>query len=145
MEVILLADLQDIGQRGEVKNVSPGFARNYLIPRKLATLATPDLREKIQKEKERKAKEVQKRKIETEELLSSLKGLKVSFREKASEEGTLFSGITKEKIAQKVREVIGQAVSENNIILEKPIKQKGEHSVILRINNKDYPIDIEIR
>lgn len=145
MEVILLKEVNNIGQPGDVKNVSPGFARNFLFPQKLASLVTPDIKQQFKKEKAQKNKEIKQEESQLRELASSLENLKISFKEKASQEGTLFSGLTREKIAQKIKKTAGKIITEDNIIMAKPIKQIGGHTVVINVNNKDYPITIEVK
>lgn len=145
MEVILLSDLKNIGRRGDVKNVSDGYARNFLLPHKVAARATPTLKAAWQKEKAKAEQEAKKKAAARAALATRLNGLKISFVEKANEEGTLFSGVTKEKIARRLQEAFGQPLETEDILLPKPIKQVGEHVVEVVVEGKQYPINLAIK
>ena len=95
MEIIFIEDVKNIGRRGEIKNVADGFARNFLLPRKLAIGATLELKEKLQKENQNRIQERDEQVRAMEKLALSLKGLSLSFTEKANKEGTLFKSISK--------------------------------------------------
>jgi len=144
MEVIFLHDVKNVGQRGQVKNVAGGFARNFLFPRKLAAQTTQALKNQFRHEEKVKEKSVKQKQTELNGFVSKLKKLELHFKEKASKEGTLFSGINKKMIAQKVKDSIDFKLSENDIEIEKPIKQIGKYSISIRISNKVYPLIIVI-
>ena len=145
MEVIFLKDVKNVGKCGQIKNVADGFARNFLLPGKLATIATQAVKDRFKHEQKEKEKADKRKKSELNDFVSKLKGLKIFFNEKASKEGTLFSGISREMIVQKIKKEIGTEINKNDIRLEKPLKQVGEHSVKININNKDYSINIEVK
>lgn len=145
MEVIFLKDVKNIGKRGQIKNVADGFVRNFLLPRKLAASASQAIKDRFRHEQKEKEKADKRKKNELNELASKLKGLIVFFNERASKEGTLFSGISRKMVVQKIKEELGAEINENDIRLDKPLKQIGEHSVKVNINKKDYPITIKIK
>jgi len=144
MEVIFLQDVQNVGKKGQIKNVADGFARNFLLPKQLATLATQALKNQFRHEEKEKEKINKQKQEELNKFISKLKDLKILFNEKSSKEGTLFSGISKKMIVQKIKEDTGEKISENTVKLDKPIKQLGEYLINIHINNKDYPIAITI-
>ena len=145
MEVILLRDLKNIGRRGDVKNVSDGYARNFLLPHRVAARATPALKAAWQKEKAKAALETKRKATEMAALATKLKDLKILFVEKANEEGTLFSGVTKEKIVHQLQAVLSLPLETEHIFLPKPIKQVGEHVVEVVVEGKQYPINLEVK
>jgi len=145
MEVIFFQDVKNVGKRGQIRNVADGFARNFLLPSKLATIATQAVKDRFKHEQKEKEKADKRKKGELNEFISKLKGFKIFFNEKASKEGTLFSGISRKMIVHKIKKEIGTEINENDIKLDKPLKQVGEHSVKININNKDYSIKIEIK
>lgn len=145
MEVILLQDVPHIGKRGVIKNVSDGFARNFLLPKKLAAISTPALKAAAQKESAQEKQTEERKKAEFEKLAASLKDVRILFQEKANEEGTLFSGVTREKIVQQLQAVLGQPIQAGAIQMEKPLKHTGEHTVLVRLHDKEYPIIIDIK
>ena len=134
MRIILLQDVKDLGKKGDMKNVSNGFARNYLLPKKLVKIATRGAMmelENIKKIQETKAtKDLEK----TEKTVDTLDGYELIFKEKQKETGKLYAAITSTKIASALKKA-GFNVSKNNIILEENIKELGEHDVHLEFNH----------
>ena len=132
MQVILQQDVDDLGYEGDLVNVAPGYARNFLIPRKVALEATPG---------NLKAFELQRRKIEVkrlrakeeaEKLAASIEGVTVVFTEKAGEEGKLYGSVTSMDIAEALDKK-GILVDRKKIVIDKPIKSLGEFKVPVKI------------
>ncbi|MBC7264205.1 MAG: 50S ribosomal protein L9 [Chloroflexi bacterium] len=133
MEVILLKDIKRLGEAGEVKKVADGYARNYLIPRGLAVIATEgvlkDLRVKRQIEE---AKEERIRSDATA-LAAKLAGIMLTFKVKAGETGRLYGSITRGDIAAELEAKTGLPFDKRKIMLEEPIRQLGTHKVPIRL------------
>lgn len=133
MKVILLQNIKGVGQIGDVKDVSDGYGRNYLLPRKLAHPATPDAmkhaeelrsrREVIMKEQEGKAREV----------ADKLKDVTLELSEKTNEKGKLFASVGKKEIVHKLKEKTGVHLEDDMIQLDEHIKTVGEHTVQLEL------------
>lgn len=119
MKVILLQDIKDIGRRHEVKNVSDGYARNFLFPRKLAILAVPEALKKIEEEKSVLA-------TEEKELAAKLKsvtdGEPIRFYLKTGAKGEIYTSIKEEDIAEELERRGFESIK---VKLEKPIKNLG--------------------
>ena len=133
MKIILLDDVANVGRRGEVRDVSDGYARNYLIPQKLAVTATPgNLRnlEHIQRQQESKAARIQ---ADAESLRQRIEALTFEERRQASEEGKLFGSVTSQHIAEFL-DRSGIPVERRRIALDEPIKTLGEHAVPVRLH-----------
>lgn len=133
MKVILLDDVPKVGRRGEVREVSDGYARNFLIPKKLALGATAgNLKnlEHIRRQQEAKADRV---KADAEGLRARIEGLVAEERRQASEEGKLFGSVTAQDIVEFL-ERHGIAVERRRVQLEEPIKALGEFSVPIRLH-----------
>ena len=133
MKIILLDDVANVGRRGEVRDVSDGYARNYLIPQKLAVAATEgNLRnlQHIQRQQESKAARIQ---ADAETLRRRIEALTFEERRQASEEGKLFGSVTSQHIAEFL-ERSGVAVERRRIALDEPIKTLGEHEVPVRLH-----------
>ena len=129
MKVILSQDIAGVGRKGEVKNVSDGYAGNFLLPKKLAQVATPAAiasAEKLKKQTEQD-KEVQKDILEKN--IKSLKDLKVQIKAKANEKGHLFSIIHPDEISKILKEQHHLDIPSKIIEIEKPIKEIGEHII----------------
>ncbi len=129
MKVIFNVDVKGQAKKGEMKEVSDGYARNYLLPRKLALEATAanlnvmKLQDKARRERE--AKEKAEAEATAERLQSCL--IKVSAR--AGSEGRLFGAVTAQEIADALKEQFGIELAKNKIVLDEPIKQCGSYQV----------------
>lgn len=129
MKVILLHDVPKIGRKFEIKNVADGFARNLLIPKKLAEPATADAERKVNDMKRRHEEELR---IQEELLfknLSSLKDVKVGVKAKADEGGHLFKGLKAADILTVLKNQAHVDLDPKYLVLEKPIKMVGEHAL----------------
>ena len=134
MKVILLDDVTKVRRRGEVREVSDGYARNFLIPKKLALSATAgNLKnlEHIKKQQEAKADRV---KADAESLRAKIEALVYEERRQASEEGKLFGSVTTQDIADFLVSR-GIDIDRKRITLEEPIKALGEFSVSMRLHD----------
>jgi large subunit ribosomal protein L9 len=132
MKIILLDDVAKVGRRGEVRDVSDGYARNFLIPQKLAVSATQgNLRnlEHIQKQQESKAARIQ---ADAESIRRRIEDLTYEERRQASEEGKLFGSVTSQHVAEFLASA-GIQVERRRIALDEPIKTLGEHQVPVRL------------
>jgi large subunit ribosomal protein L9 len=133
MKVILLDDVSKVGRRGEVRDVSDGYARNYLIPRKLALGATAgNLKnlDHIRRQQDGKAGRI---KADADAVRQRIEALVCEQRRQASEEGRLFGSVTSQDIAEFL-ESRGLPVERRRIQLDEPIKALGETSVGIRIH-----------
>ena len=133
MKVILLQDIKNIGKKGTIKEVSDGYARNFLFPKKLAQIAVADSIKKVE--------EMQKKQLETEkmmqdklkEMAKTISGQEFLIQAK-DKDGKLFGSITAKDIANKLKEKNIEAEAKN-IILSHPIKEVGGYSVELDLGN----------
>lgn len=129
MKVIFLQDVRGQGKKGELKEVSEGYARNFLLPRKLATEATRDNLNTYQlKEKAKRAQEIRERQA-AEENAAKLKDVVVTIRAKAGSNGRLFGSVTSQEIADALNEQHGIAIEKNRIVQADPIKSFGSYEV----------------
>ena len=144
MKVILLKDVQKLGRKFDIKNVSDGHAQNYLIPRGLVVPATEAAEKKISEDRE---KENAERKIQAELLMKSLgelKGVKVKISGKANDKGHLFAGIVKETLIAEIFKQTHLNLDPETVVLEKPIKEVGEHKVTISTLGKKTEITVMI-
>ncbi len=133
MKIILLDDVAKVGRRGEVRDVSDGFARNFLLPKKLAlTATTGNLKglDHIKKQQEAKAGRI---KGDAEGLRARIEGLTYEERRQASEEGKLFGSVTTQDIADFL-DKHGVKIERRRLILDEPIKTLGETTVGVRLH-----------
>lgn len=134
MKVILLQDIDKIGKKYEIKHVSDGYARNFLLPKGLAKPATEENLKwlEIQKEEIRKKSEGELEK--TQKLASSLDGLEIVISVKIGEKQELFEAITVQKIYEKMKEQ-GFEVKKPQILLKEPIKELGEFPIKIQFSH----------
>lgn len=129
MKVLLVQDVEHLGKAGEIKDVSGGFGRNYLLPKGFAVLAT---KSQIKQAEERLA--AQRRRAEAarkdaEALAAKLAELTLTFVVKVGEQERLYGSVTNADIAAKLHEVAGIEIDRRKIALEDPIKRTGEYEV----------------
>lgn len=139
MKVVLLQDVKNVGGPGEVKDVSAGYAKNYLIPAGLAALASPATMK--QAEQLRKASDARQARTESElsEVAAKLNGQQVEIQVKAGKEGCrIYGSVTNEDIAEALKKA-GFEVDKKRIDLEKPIHELGTFPVIIKLSATQNP------
>ena len=129
MKVIFNVDVRGQGKKGEMKEVSLGYARNYLIPRGLATEATPDNINAMKQKEKAKAAQAAREKAQAEEYAKRLARVQVIIRAKAGAGGKLFGAVTSEAISKALKEQFDMDVEKNKIVQGDPIKTFGSFSV----------------
>lgn len=145
MKVVLLENVKKLGKVGEVVNVSDGYARNMLLPRKLAQVATPDVIKRVEKNNSDK---LAKEKAEMEnfsKLAREIKDKKITVSAKAKG-GKLFGSVDGAKIAQEIKSQLGVELNSGQVKLIAPIKDLGEKKVEIEfLKNIKTAIIIEIK
>lgn len=139
MKVYLLQSVERVGIAGELLNVSEGYAKNFLFPKKLAVQVTP-ANEKIFAAK---AKTIENRKAviesETSMLSEKISGLVVKLQEKVHDDKKLYASISPTEVADALKAQHGIAVSKSQVLIEKSIKTVGQHDVIIKLSSKLQP------
>ncbi|PYM95723.1 MAG: 50S ribosomal protein L9 [Candidatus Rokuibacteriota bacterium] len=133
MKIILLDDVSKVGRRGEVREVSDGYARNFLIPKKLALSATAGNLKNLEHIKTQQEAKADRAKADAESLRSRVDALVYEERRQASEEGKLFGSVTSQDIADFLGRN-GLKIDRRRITLDEPIKTLGEFSVSMRLH-----------
>ena len=139
MKIILLKDVEKLGKKGEVKNVADGYARNFLIPNKLAALATKSELAKLEEQKKIETEKAEEELKLYQKIASQIDGLEIEIPVKINEEGNLFGTITASQIAEKLKEKNSE-IKKEQIKLEEPIKEIGEYEVIV-----EFPHNLETK
>ena len=129
MQVILREDIEKIGLRGEVVDVAPGFARNYLLPRKLAEPASRGRVAELEKLAANRSRHEAQSFEQAQELTQKLEGAEVRFDVQAGETGTLFGSVTATDIADKVWDTERVRIDRRKLELAEPIKRIGRYQV----------------
>ncbi|MFH1402144.1 MAG: 50S ribosomal protein L9 [Patescibacteria group bacterium] len=144
MKIILLQDVAKFGKKFEVKNASDGYALNFLLPQRLARLATKQAIKELEAERK---KEEETKNAEIAELKNKLGKLKkpIEIKAKANKEGKLFASLDKKEIAQAIQEKTGLNINPKILELEKPIKIAGEHKVKIKIGEEETELSLNIK
>ena len=129
MKVIFNEDVRGQGKRGEMKEVSDGYARNYLLPRKLASEATPDMLNAFKLKEKAKKAQMAREKAQAEENAKRLEVVVVLISARAGQGGRLFGAITSQEISDALREQHGIEIEKNKIVQSEPIKSFGNFEV----------------
>ena len=129
MKVIFNTYVRVQGKKGEMKEVSDGYARNYLMPRGLASPATADAVNALKLKEKAKAAQMAKEKAAAEENAKRLSGVVVHISARAGQGGRLFGAVTSQEIAEALREQHGIEIEKNKIVQAEPIKQFGSYEV----------------
>ena len=141
MRVILLQEVENIGKKFEIKDVKDGYARNFLIPKGLAKLATKKAIEWAEEQKEILAKKAEEELKGFQEIATSIDGQEVVIAVKVGEQGQLFEKINVQNILEKLLEM-GFKVKREQILLEEPISELGEFAVKIKFAHN---LESEIR
>jgi large subunit ribosomal protein L9 len=142
MEVILREDIEKLGHRGEVVKVAPGYARNFLLPKKLAVAATASNKKIVEQERDAYLRREAKAKNEAEDLGRMLAKVVITITQRAGEEGHLFGSVTAKDIADGL-ERQNYTIDRRKIQLEDPIKNVGEYKVPVRLH-RDVTAEVTV-
>src|ERR1700694_1011192 len=141
--ILLREDIDDLCARGESVRVRAGYARNYLLPRKLAVEATTSNVKQIEKERGALLKREAKERSTAESQAAQIGSLVLTFKRKAGEQGALYGSVTSMDIAEELQER-GYEIDRHRIHLREPIKRLGDFAVPLRLH-RDVTIDLQIK
>ena len=136
MKVIFNVDVRGQGKKGDMKEVSDGYARNYLLPRKLASEATADAVNSFKLREKAKAAQIARDKALAEENAKKLEGIVVQVQAKAGQGGRLFGAVTSQEISDALREQHGIEIEKNRIVQSEPIKQFGSYEVKAKLGSE---------
>ena len=143
MEVVLLQDIKRLGKVGDIKRVADGYARNYLIPRGLAVIATEGARKQAA---ERAAANVRRdavEKVEAEAKAAEIGNVELLFKAKTGESGHLYGSVTSADIAEQLGQEIGAEVDKRKVLLDEPIKEIGKSKVEVKLHS-DVAITVTV-
>ena len=129
MKVILKADVRGKGKKGQMIEVAEGYARNFLLPKGLAVLATADAMNTMRLQEKAKAKADAEAKAAATEIAEKLKGIQVKVPSKGGEGGKLFGAVTGREIAAALKEQHGVDIDSKKLVLDEPIKSFGSYQV----------------
>ena len=142
MDVILREDIDKLGARGQVVNVAPGFARNFLLPKRLAVPATEANKKIVEQERQSHLRKEAKQRTEAEDLGKMMTGVSVTIAQKAGENDQLFGSVTAKDVAEALEQK-GYTIDRRKIQLDEPIKQLGEHRIMIRLH-RDVSVEVTL-
>lgn len=142
-KILLRQDVDDLGARGEIVRVRAGYARNYLLPRKLAVEATTGNVKEIERERAALLKKEATERTTAEGQAELMRSLVLEFKRKSGEQGALYGSVTSMDIAETLKER-GYEIDRHRIHLREPIKRVGEFTVPLRLH-REVTIDLQIK
>ena len=142
-QVLLREDIDNLGARGEIVRVKAGYARNYLLPRKLAVEATTNNVRQIEGERAALVKREAKERSTADAQAEQLRNLTLRFERKIGEAGVLYGSVTSMDIAHALKEQ-GYEVDRRRIVLREPIKRFGNYEVPLRLH-RDVTVDLPVK
>jgi large subunit ribosomal protein L9 len=140
--VLLREDVDNLGARGEIVKVKPGYARNYLLPRKLAVEATPGNVRQIEAERGALLKREARDRATAEAQSAQMKDLRLTFERKVGEHGLLYGSVTSMHVADALKEK-GYEVDRRRVHLSEPIKETGDYTVSVRLH-RDVTVEIPV-
>jgi large subunit ribosomal protein L9 len=142
MDVILREDVEKLGSRGQLVKVAPGYARNFLLPKRLAVAATESNKKIVEQERQAHLRKEAKVEAEAGDLAKLMAAVVVTIKQKAGENGQLFGSVTSKDIAESL-EAQGYTIERRKIVLDEPIKSLGEFKVPLRLH-REVTVEIAV-
>ena len=136
MKVILLEDVKSLGKKGEIVNVSDGYARNMILPKKLGVEATPKNLNDLKLQKANEEKVAAENLAEAQAVAKSLEGKQVTVTLRVGEGGKTFGSISAKEISEAVKEQLGMDIDKKKLVQDAPIKALGTFDVPIRLHSK---------
>lgn len=133
MKVILLQDVKGTGKKDQILEISDGYARNFLLPRKLAREATSEALNAIATSKSADQHREAVKKADAEKLAREIKGKVVQLSVRGGENGKIYGSVTNDQIATAIREQLGAEIDKRKVEIEEPIKNAGQHFVTIKM------------
>lgn len=139
MKVYFLRDVPGVARAGEIRDVAEGYARNYLLPRKLAVVATEAVMAEARARQAAEARRAAREAEELRELARRLEGLTVTIAVRAGKEGRLYGSVTAADVAEAIAREVGRPIDRRRVELAAPIRQTGEYEVVVRLGKELAP------
>jgi large subunit ribosomal protein L9 len=145
MKIILKQDVENVGHKGDIINVAPGYGRNYLIPRKLALEVTPSNMKMIEIERQAMKKKVEKERESYKDLIQRLSEVTLTFPRKAGEKDMIFGSVSAADIKDAL-DRLGFEIEKKKIGLDEPIKRLGHYTIPVKVFHDDKAmLRVEVR
>lgn len=144
MEVILLQDVKALGKKGEIVNVNNGYARNYILPKKLGVEATSKNLNDLKLQKQNKEKVAQEKLDAARQMAEDLKEKSITVKMQAGVEGKVFGSISNKEIALEARRQLGLELDKKKIVIPEPMKSLGNYHVNIKLH-KDVTATLAVK
>ncbi len=145
MKVILASDVDKIGRKGDVVRVADGYARNYLVPKGLALLATKGTLRQAEDMQRSRAEKEEKERAEAAARIDKLQAAPVYISARAGDDGRLFGSVTKSDVARGIEDQLGEAIDRHDIRLDDPIRTLGTHHVEVHLHEDvNATVNVEV-
>jgi large subunit ribosomal protein L9 len=144
MEVILLQDVEKVGNKGDVANVSDGYARNYLLPRKLAETATPSRIEAVRKAQEEREAKLRREAEQAEDTRDMLSKTVLTIPAQVGSGERLFGSVTNQDISAAIYQARKVRIDKRHVLLEDPIKTVGTFMVTVEVHPSVEPAEVKV-
>jgi large subunit ribosomal protein L9 len=143
MKVILLEKVERLGERGDIVEVADGYARNFLIPKKLAVAVTPATLKRFEAEEEARKRREEKAKVDAEKLAKKIEKLKLKIEVKVGEDDKLFGAVSSIDILNALKEKGIEEVEKGMIVLPEPIKALGDYEIPVKLH-RDVEVKVKV-
>lgn len=143
MKVILKQAVPKLGKEGQVVNVKPGYARNFLFPQSMAVVADKKQLAVVERQQAKIAADLEKTKAGAESVAEKLNGKRLRIQTKAGADGRLFGAVTSQDIVDKIKSELGETIDRKAVLLLRPIKRLGTFDIELNIH-RDVHIEIKL-
>ena len=134
MQIVLLEDVKSLGKKGDVVKANDGYARNFILPKKLGVEATPANLARLKQQKAYEAKVAAQQLADAQALADAIAGKTLSMKAKVGEGGRLFGAIASKEIAAELKASTGLEVDKKKIVLPEPIKTLGRHEIAVKLH-----------
>ena len=139
MRIVLRQDVPNLGEAGTVQVVANGYARNFLIPRGMAALATVGELKSVENQQRVTARKIAKQEHALQALADKVSGQRLSFTARSGEQGRLYGSITAGDIADQLSSVVGEEIDRRRVVLDEPIRSLGAHQVVVHLVGRLRP------
>lgn len=134
MKLVLLQDVKNVGKKGALVDVADGYARNFLLPKKLAAAATEGVVRTLDKQAADQVAKKQREKEQAQELAADLEAKVIALPVRVGENGKLFGSVTSQDVADAIRKQCGHSVDKKNLQIKDPLKTLGEHVISAKLH-----------
>jgi len=139
MRVVFLEDVPRVGKMGEIKEIANGYGRNYLLPNKLAMLATPSALKQAEIQVKKEMERQQRLAADMEKVAQQIEGFSLTFKEKVVDEDNLYGSVRDSDIANQLNELTELEIDKKKIELLEPLRKLGEYEVTVRLSRDLAP------